>query len=388
MKRIVVVGASLAGLRAAETLRGQGFGGELTIVGEETHAPYDRPPLSKDFLLGKSETADLRLAGDTALDATWLLGRRARALRPGLVEVDGHDAVPADGVVITTGARARRLPTPRGLRGMHVLRTLDHAVALKKDLDQANNIVIVGAGFIGTEVASVAAGLGRTVTVVDTLERPFTGQLGNEPADLLRRTLADHGVVLRTGVAIAEIEGVERVSRVLLTDGTRLPADLVLTGIGAAPSCEWLAGSGVACEDGVLTDAWGRTTVPGIVAAGDVARFERGTSRVRVEHWTNARDMPVIAARTLLADAADADPGAPHTAPPYFWSEQFGHRIQLAGRIDPGLPVEFVEGAVEDGRFVAVQYRDGSITAVLGWSMPREFTHWRRRNDSSLRIAA
>lgn len=391
MTHIAVVGASLAGLRAAETLRAEGYDGEMTIIGDESHPPYDRPPLSKDFLLGKIETADIALADSATRDslaARWVLGRAATSLRPGQVTIGDGETLAVDGIVIATGARARRIPKGDKLTGSHVLRTLDDAVSLRQTLKSAQRIVIVGAGFIGAEVASTAAALGKRVTIVEAADQPFHAHLGRVASDLLRRTMSDHTVEIRTGHTVAEFDGTQRASTVVLDDGTRLPADLVLVGIGAIPNTEWLEGSGVLCDNGVLTDSWGRTNVAGIVAAGDVARFQRGDRQIRVEHWTSASGMAATAARALLAHLTGGAPGAPHLDAPYFWSDQFGHRIQMVGRIQADLPVDIVEGAVDDARFVAVQRRDDAVTAVLGWSMPREFTQWRRRNNDSLRAAA
>lgn len=391
MTHIAVVGASLAGLRAAETLRAEGFDGELTIIGAEPHLPYDRPPLSKDFLLGKIDTADIALADSAtrdSLEARWALGQAATSLRPGQVTIGSSETLTADGIVIATGARARRIPNGGDLAGIHVLRTLDDAVSLRRELESAQRVVIVGAGFIGAEVASTAAALGKRVTIVEAAEQPFHAHLGPLASDLLRRTMSDHAVEILTGHTVAELDGAQRVSAVVLDDDTRLPADLVLVGIGAIPNTEWLEGSGVLCDNGVLTDAWGRTNIAGVVAAGDVARFQRGDRQIRIEHWTTASSMAATAARALLAHLTDGAPCAPHLDAPYFWSDQFGHRIQMVGRIQPDVPVDIVEGAVDNARFVAVQRRDNAITAVLGWSMPREFTQWRRRNNKSLRAAA
>jgi len=389
VSHVVVVGASLAGLRAAETLRAEGFDGELTIIGSERHLPYDRPPLSKDFLLGKVEANQLGLCDDAMLDALgarWLLDRSATALTAGAVHLDSGEATePADGVVLTTGARARQLMSD-GLDGVHTLRTLGDAVALRADLATASRIVIIGAGFIGTEVASTAVSLGKHVTILEAQPQPFRNQLGTLCGALLCHTLTEHGVDLRVGAGVAEILGGDRVSGVALTDGTRIAADLVLVGVGAVPNTEWLTTSGVECDNGVLTDEWGRTNLPRVVAAGDVARYRRGAGHLRVEHWTNARDMPVIASRALLAALSGTETlGEPHDQAPYFWSEQCDRRIQLAGRIRPEQPIEVVDGAFEDGRFVAVQHHERAPSAVVGWDMPREFTRYRRQNDAALR---
>lgn len=385
MRHVAVVGASLAGLRAAEALRDQGFDGRLTIVGDEPHAPYDRPPLSKDFLLGKSEAADIALCDAALRDslaADWRLGVSASGLEDGVLALGDGDRLAADGFVLATGARARTLAACPP--GVHTLRTLDDAAALRADLASARHLVIVGAGFVGMEVASAAVALGARVTVVDTAAAPFRNRLGPVAADLLLGVARDHGVDLRTGVGSVVPVGAERVTGISLDDAAPLPVDLVLAGIGAIPNTEWLAGSGVDCDGGVLVDGWGRTRTRGVVAAGDVAR---PTGAARTEHWTHARDTPATAVRALLADTVGGDPGPPPDSA-YFWSEQFGHRIQLAGRLDPDAPVDIVDGAIEEARFVGVQRRDGALTAVLGWSMPREFTRLRRRNDADLRATA
>ncbi|MEX5720873.1 NAD(P)/FAD-dependent oxidoreductase [Geodermatophilus maliterrae] len=377
---VAVVGASLAGLSAARAVRARSFDGHVVVIGDEPHAPYDRPPLSKDLLAGTSTLEDVALgtAADEALDLEWRLGTAAVGLDAATRSVrlaDGSE-VRADGVVLATGARARHLPGTGGLAGVHVLRTLDDALALRADLLAGRSLVVIGAGFIGAEVASTARGLGLEVTVVEALPVPLAGPLGPEMGAVCAGLHADHGTRLLTGTGVARLVGSPRVEAVELADGRRLPADVVVVGIGAVPNVEWLAGSGVALDDGVVTDARGATTVPGIVAVGDCASTwsaEAGRA-LRSEHWTAALEQPVTAVATLLGE----DPAAPAPVP-YFWSEQYGSRIQFAGSRRDGDVVRVLEGDPAERSFLAVYERDGRPVAVLGMDQPRLFTRWRRQ---------
>jgi 3-phenylpropionate/trans-cinnamate dioxygenase ferredoxin reductase subunit len=377
---IAVVGASLAGLSAARALRARSFDGRLVVIGDEPHAPYDRPPLSKDLLAGTSTLEDVALgtAADEALDLEWRLGTAAVGLDPSTRSVrlsDGSE-VRADGVVLATGARARRLPGTEGLAGVHVLRTLDDALALRADLLTARSLVVIGAGFIGAEVASTARGLGLDVTVVEALPVPLAGPLGAEMGAVCAGLHADHGTRLLTGTGVARLVGAPRVEAVELADGRRLPADVVVVGIGAVPNVEWLAGSGVPLADGVLTDARGATGLPGVVAVGDCAAVwspEAGRA-VRSEHWTHALEQPATAVAALLGE----EPSGPAPVP-YFWSEQYGSRIQFAGSRRDGDAVRVLEGDPAGRSFLAVYEREGRPVAVLGVDQPRLFTRWRRQ---------
>jgi 3-phenylpropionate/trans-cinnamate dioxygenase ferredoxin reductase subunit len=389
MTSVVVVGASLAGLRAAQTLRDEGFDGELTLVGAENRLPYDRPPLSKDILLGEAEPSDIALADDAqyaALDATWVLGRPATGLEPGRVRV-GETVLPADGVVIATGGRARVLPHC-SMPGVHTLRTLDDALALRDNLKRADRVVVIGAGFIGTEVASAAAAVGCRVTITMAEPTPLVGKVGSAVSEVLRQTMSERGVEQRTGVLVDEMVARDGGAvTVHLTDGARLTADVVVVGCGATPNVEWLSGSAVRMRDGVVIDDWGRTSEPGVVAAGDVACRRQGDGHVRTEHWTHARDMPVVAARTLLAHLRGTEPPDPYAAEPYFWSDQFGLRLQVAGTVDPAREMRVVDGAIADRSFVAAQFAGERLTAIVGFNAPRPFLQWRRRNAPALLAA-
>ncbi|MFI6284869.1 NAD(P)/FAD-dependent oxidoreductase [Streptomyces sp. NPDC051018] len=384
MTTIAVVGIGLAGVRAAETLRAGGYDGRLVLVGEETVEPYDRPPLSKQVLSGERDLRDIALTDEdsrAALDAEWLLGVRATALDPvsrTLSLADGR-SLSADGVVIATGARARRLPGMPDMGAVHTLRTLDDAHRLRADLSRPGRVVVVGGGFIGAEVASSARGLGHEVTVVECEPMPLARQLGPAAAEILCRLHRDHGVALVTGVGVTGLLGEDSVRAVVLSDGRLLPADVVVVGVGAVPNTEWLAGSGVACDNGVLTDEWCRTTVPGVVAAGDAAAYRCRGGRLRIEHWTNARDMPVTAAGSLVAGFQGQDPAAQpaHDPLPYVWSDQYGVRLQIAGRPAAGDVLELVSGSFDDS-FAAVYRNAGEISGVLAVDSAREFGRLRR----------
>ncbi|MGP3925795.1 NAD(P)/FAD-dependent oxidoreductase [Streptomyces sp. 8N616] len=381
MRSVAVVGASLAGLSAARSLRKHGYDGRLVIIGDETHRPYDRPPLSKEFLAGKVDEDGLGLEADGEdLGAEWLLGARAAGLDRGDRSVrlaDGRE-VRADGVVIATGAAARTLPGSDGLAGVHVLRTVEDARALRDDLARGGGLVVIGGGFIGAEVASTAYGLGLDVTVVEAAPTPLAGPLGPEMGGVVSALHADHGVRLLCGTGVQGVVGNGRVGAVLLRDGRRIPADTVVVGVGARPCTDWLEGSGVPLENGVRCDAAGATGVPGVVAVGDCAAWYDpavGTHR-RVEHWTGARERPAAAVAALLSGGTAA-PAPPR--PPYFWSDQYGVRIQFAGHAAQADSVAVEEGAASDRSFLAVYRRAGRPVAVLGVDQARQFTRWRRQ---------
>ncbi len=390
MRGVTVVGASLAGLSAARALRAKGFDGRIVVVGDEPHLPYDRPPLSKTFLTGAALSDDLRLLGeqDEQLGVEWRLGERAVALDPATrtTTLAGGEQVSSDAVVLATGARARRLPGTDDLAGVHVLRTLDDAVALRDALPAGGALVVVGAGFIGGEVASSARSLGVDVTVVEAQDTPLCAQLGELMGAVVGRLHTEHGVRLRTGVGVARLVGTGRVEAVELVDGTVLPADTVVVGIGAQPNVEWLADSGLDVAGGVRTDATCATAAPGVVAVGDCARsYDVHTARhVRHEHWTSALQQPATAAATLLGRPA------PSSDVPYFWSEQHGRMVQLAGTPAGGDVLTVVHGSVDDRSFVVTYERAGDLVAVLGVGAGGPFARWRRtlRTAAAARLAA
>ncbi|CAM5647795.1 NAD(P)/FAD-dependent oxidoreductase OS=Streptomyces alboniger OX=132473 GN=CP975_05090 PE=4 SV=1 [Streptomyces alboniger] len=385
LRTVTVVGASLAGLYAARELRAQGFDGRLVVVGAEPHQPYDRPPLSKGFLTGTADEGRLALsdAEETAeLAAEWILGVRARALdaRGRTVVLDDGRTLPSDGVVIATGASARRLPGP-ALTGVHTLRTLDDARALRTALTAGpRRVVVIGGGFIGAETASSCVALGHDVTVVEAAPVPLAAPLGEEPARACAGLHTNAGARLLTGVGVRALRGAPRgpataphITSVELCDHRVLPADLVVVGIGAVPRTDWLAGSPLSLDDGVLCDDGCVTNLPQVVAVGDVAR----TGGHRAEHWTSATQQPRLAVRNLLAGRT-VETARPL---PYFWSDQYGTRIQFAGRRREGDTVRTVEGslAAPSEGFLAVYERAGRAVAALAVGRARPFMKLRRK---------
>lgn len=375
MDRVVIVGASLAGLRAAESLRSNGHEGAITVVGAEKHRPYDRPPLSKQVLTGKVAPDGTTLPFDDSLDVEFVLGTEAAGLdldRRRLLLAGGAD-LGYDGLVIATGAAPRILASAPPGPGIHYLRTLDDAVALRDDLQAAGSVVVIGAGFIGLEVACSAAALGHPVTVLEALPVPLERSVGAEMGRAVMEWHLAKGMDLRAGTALESIAGNGRPEVVVLADGTRLPADAVVVGVGVTPVTGWLDGSGLDVANGVLCDERLRVLrsgrpLPDVVAAGDVARwFHPGYGeRVRVEHWTNATEAGEAAARTLLL-GEEAEPYAPT---PYFWSDQHGIKLQFVGRAAPGDRTEVIEGSWEEDRLLVAYGRQDRLVAALGLRRP------------------
>jgi 3-phenylpropionate/trans-cinnamate dioxygenase ferredoxin reductase subunit len=379
---ITIVGASLAGIRAAETLRRDGFAGTITLIGDEPHAPYDRPPLSKQFLAGTIERDRLSLVAPDALTALGLelrLGVRAVGLdvETRTLRLDDGTAHTYDGLLIATGATPRRLPGTEHLAGVHTLRTVDDSIALREAFGAGpRRVVVIGAGFIGAEVAATARGLGIEVSMIEALPVPLGRVLGDDIGNVMAAVHREHGVDLRLGVGVDGIDGDTRVERVRLSDGSVVDADIVVVGIGVVPNTGWLEGSGLEIDNGVLCDA---TTLaaPHVTAAGDVARWynPRFDETARVEHWDHAIEMAAHAARRLLVDDAEATAFAPV---PFFWSDQYDRKIQLAGRTRYDDTVELVTGSLEERRFAAVYGRAGRLVAVLGMNRPRHVMQYRQ----------
>jgi 3-phenylpropionate/trans-cinnamate dioxygenase ferredoxin reductase subunit len=394
MRTVAVVGASLAGLRAVEELRSQGFDGRIAVVGEEPHRPYDRPPLSKAYLAGTCSPESLRLADDSETDelaAEWHLGVRAESLDPGTrsVRLSSGEEIAADGIIIATGGRARTLPGSEGLAGVHTVRTLDDAATLRADLKNSSvGVVVIGAGWIGAEVASTCHTLGRPVTIVEASPTPLARVLGPTMGAVCAALHTDHGVALRTGVGVQSLTSTgfgpwKRVTGVDLADGTHLPADVVVVGIGMRPNTEWLAGSGLAVDNGVLCDTGCVTALPSIVAVGDVARYQGPGGPVRHEHWTNASEQPATAVRNLLAGMTIEE----YRPSGYFWSNQYGTRLQVAGHPGDADEVTVVDGSPNDLRFVAEYRREGSTVGVFAMNNPKLFGRLRRQLDVRLASA-
>jgi NADPH-dependent 2,4-dienoyl-CoA reductase/sulfur reductase-like enzyme len=385
VRSVVVVGGSLAGLRAAEELRYQGFDGAIAIVGEEPDRPYDRPPLSKQVLAGEWEPDRIELGPTVvddldALDLDWHLGTRAvdLDLNDRQVLLDDDRQLPFDGLVIATGATPRNLPNPNQLAGIHTLRTLDDCLAIRAALDATpQRVVVVGAGFIGSEVAATCRTRGLDVTLVEALPVPMELAVGPVIGALSADIHRDHGVDVRLGVGVDGFVGGERVARVHLADGSVIPADVVVVGVGVVPSTGWLDGSGLPLDNGVVCDETG-LVAPGVVAAGDVARWpsRRFGCRLRVEHWDNAVAMGEHVAQRLLASSPDEDL-APYDPVPWFWSDQYDRKLQLAGLAAGADEMVVVDGSLAERRFAAIYRRGESIGAVLAMNRPRMVVKYR-----------
>jgi 3-phenylpropionate/trans-cinnamate dioxygenase ferredoxin reductase component len=386
----VIVGASLAGINAARTLRLQGHTGSIIVVDADSERPYDRPPLSKQILTGEWEPEKILLpAGKEDLDLEFRLGVRAKAVDLGarqitLEGVDGAAANTAfDSLIIASGASARRLPDSAGIVGVHVVRTLADSLALRAELDAGpSRVVVIGAGFIGAEVASSCRKRGIEVTLVEAMPLPLERILGTEMGQVCAQVHIENGVDLRLGVGVLQLEtetvdGVEKVIGVALTDGTTVAAEIVVVGIGVTLNIDWLEGSGLTLDDGVVCDNT-LLAAPGVVAAGDIARYPsaRFGRMLRVEHWETAIAGGEAAARRLLAEASGETPVV-FDPIPWFWSDQYDRKIQLAGRPMPTDTCVVVHGSTDEFRFVAL-YGDGDrLTGVLGMNRPRHVVQLR-----------
>jgi len=364
---IVIVGGGLAAARTAEQLRRAEYTGPITIVSDEDHLPYDRPPLSKEVL--RSETDDVTLKPAEFYDEndiTVALGKAARSIDVAAQTVtlsDGSE-LGYDELIIATGLVPKRIPSFPNIEGIHVLRSFDESLALREQAASARNAVVVGAGFIGCEVAASLRGLGVDVVLVEPQPSPLASVLGEQIGALVARLHRAEGVDVRCGVGVAEVQGTEKVQKVVLGDGTELDADLVVVGIGSHPATEWLDGTGIDVDNGVVCDASGRSSAPHVWAIGDVASWRHSLGhQVRVEHWSNVADQ----ARALVPAMLGKDAPAAVSVP-YFWSDQYDVKIQCLGEPEAGDVVHIVE---DDGRkFLAYYERDGVVAGVVGGGMP------------------
>ena len=386
----VIVGASLAGINAARTLRLQGHTGSIIVVDADSERPYDRPPLSKQMLTGEWEPEKILLpAGKEDLDLEFRLGVRAKAVDLAAREItlEGVDGTVAntafDSLVIASGASARRLPDTAGIAGVHVVRTLADSLALRAELEAGpSRVVVIGAGFIGAEVASSCRKRGIEVTLVEAMPLPLERILGAEMGQVCAQVHIENGVDLRLGTGVLQLEteivdGVEKVVGVALTDGTSVATEIVVVGIGVTLNIDWLEGSGLTLDDGVVCDNT-LLAAPGVVAAGDIARYPsaRFGRMLRVEHWETAIAGGEAAARRLLAEASGETPVV-FDPIPWFWSDQYDRKIQLAGRPMPTDTCVVVHGSTDEFRFVAL-YGDGDrLTGVLGMNRPRHVVQLR-----------
>ena len=374
LKQVVVVGAGVAGTRAAEALREDGYDGALTIVGAERQAPYHRPPLSKKLLTGEVHRAGVDIAAQFDIGARVLRGASAIKLDLSSRTVHLRDenqdlSAQFDGLVIASGAVPREWPGGPVPDGVLVLRTVEDCLAIRKRLSSRPRVVVVGGGFIGAEVAASCRSMGLDVALIEKATSPLLAALGKELAPRWAELHREHGVDVRVGIGVDSFVGNGRVEAVRLSDNSQVPADVVIIGLGVTPATDWLEGSGLRIDDGVICDATGaaeRSTrdVP-VVAAGDVARwwhplYER---HLRTEHWDDAGRQGAAAARTLLAgpDRAEA-----YDDVPYFWSDQYDVKVQMLGVPTDYDAVEIVEGDADGWEFVAAYGRGGRTIAMLG----------------------
>ncbi|WP_283606317.1 NAD(P)/FAD-dependent oxidoreductase [Mycolicibacterium poriferae] len=364
---VVIVGGGLAAARTAEQLRRAEYTGAITIVSDENHLPYDRPPLSKEVLRAETDDVTLKPAEFYAdNDITVLLGNGARSVdtvAKSLTLADGT-TLGYDELVIATGLVPKRIPSFPDLPGIHVLRSLDESRALRSEARDATRAVVVGAGFIGCEVAASLRTLDVNVTLVEPQPAPLASVLGEQIGGLITRLHRAEGIDVRCGVGVAEVSGDDRVRTVTLSDGSELDADLVIVGIGSKPATDWLEDSGITIDNGVVCDEVGRTTAPHVWAIGDVASWlDVVAGQVRVEHWSNVADQARAMVPAMLGHEASAA-----VTVPYFWSDQYDVKIQCLGEPEATDTVHIVE---DDGRkFLAYYERDGVVVGVVGGGMP------------------
>ena len=366
-KGIVIVGGGLAAARTAEQLRRADYTGPIMIVSDEVHLPYDRPPLSKEVL--RKEVDDVALKPRDWYDEndiTLRLGSAATSLdtHEQTVTLDDGTVLGYDELVITTGLVPRRIPAFPDLEGIRVLRSFDESMALREHASAARRAVVIGAGFIGCEVAASMRGLGVDVVLVEPQPQPLAAVLGEQIGELVARLHRDEGVDVRLGLGVAEVRGEGRVDTVVLTDGTEVPADLVVVGIGSRPATEWLDGSGIEVDNGVICDEAGRTSAPSVWALGDVASWRNPMGhQARVEHWSNVAEQARVVVPAMLGRDTPSN-----VVVPYFWSDQYDIKIQCLGEPHATDIVHLVE---DDGRkFLAYYERDGVLVGVVGGGLP------------------
>lgn len=385
-ERLVVIGASLAGMRAVLTARKSGFTGPLTLVGGELHLPYDRPPLSKAYL-DEEEPAHpgfpAAASMATALDVdvrtdTWAASLDAERKVVGLStgeELEYH------ALIIATGAEARTLPGSEGISGVHCLRTLDDAIAIRSALEAGARTVVIGAGFIGSEIASGARKRGLSATILEALPVPLVRSVGEEMGKACAELHINNGTDLRCGVKVTGLQSEDgKVTGVGLDDGSTVPADLVVVGIGVTPNTGWLKGSGITLHErdgGIVCDETLGTGLPGVYAAGDVVHFPNQLfdgEMMRVEQWTNANEQGALAAKNAL----NPDEAKPSAAVPYFWSDWYGHRIQFVG-IPQADEIRVVSEELGEEKFLALYRRGDRLIGCISIDRPSEIMKYRRQ---------
>ncbi len=386
-RTFVIVGAGLAGARAAEALRDKEFDGRIVMIGAEEHLPYDRPPLSKGYLQGKDSDDDITLHARAWYDDRSIelrLGTKVTDLDPTAHEVtlDGGERMRYDRVLLATGSSPRRLDLPGAdLDGVHVLRTVGDSDALRAAFDPAARVVVIGGGWIGLETAAAARLAGAEVTVLESQEQPLLGVLGARIAAVFADLHREHGVDLRTTVAveaIEEAEGSGRVGAVRLADGTRLPATAVVVGVGASPNVDLAVGAGLDVDNGVLVGAGGQSSDPDVFATGDIANLQNSAvgGRIRVEHWANAHDQPVAVAGAML------DLGEEFDLLPFFYTDQYDLGMEYVGHGSADDDVVVRGDTTGSREFIAFWLRDGRLTAAMAVNL------WDKVEDLKAIIAA
>ncbi|MFQ6396215.1 NAD(P)/FAD-dependent oxidoreductase [Nocardia sp. KC 131] len=386
--QVLVVGAAASGLCTVEALRRKKYAGKITVLGAEPYAPYDRPPLSKQVLSGAwaPERAELRSQEMlSALDAEFILGDAAVALDPltHTVRTESGRDLQADAIVIATGVRARTLPNQPDLAGVHVLRALDDALALRADLLTATHLVVVGEGVLGAEIAATARILGVDVTMTGPQPAPMALQVGTLVSQVLAELHIERGVRLRLGTGVRSLVGTDgRVTGVELGTGEVLPADVVVVAIGAIPATEWLESSGLHLDNGVVCDSRCRAA-EGIYAVGDVARWQHQhfDGLIRLENRTNATEQAAAVAAVIVGE------DQPYAPVPYFWTDQFDAKLQVHGVLSADAEVDIVEGEISARRFVARYRSSGVVTGVLGWNMPKQARQRRQEIVDALAVS-
>ena len=371
-RTFVIIGAGLAGAKAAEALRDEGFEGTVVLFGSEPDRPYERPPLSKGYLLGKAERDSVFVHPAAWYDEHHVDLRTDTTVRG--IDRDAHEVITADGdrlhydkLLLATGASPRRLPVPGAdLRGVYYLRSVEDSDEIKAALRPDARVVVIGAGWIGLETAAAARAAGAEVTVLEQAELPLQHVLGSEIARVFAALHADHGVDLRGGVSVSELlpaaGKADTVGAVRLADGTEIPADAVIVGVGITPTVDLAEAAGLDVDNGVLVDEHLQSSDGDIVAAGDIANAEHPLlgRRIRVEHWANALNQPAVAARTMLGAAASYD------RLPYFYTDQYDLGMEYLGYVSPDDDPDVVVRGDLDGReFIAFWLVDGRVVAGM-----------------------
>jgi len=365
-RTLLIVGASLAGAKAAEGARTTGYDGRIVLVGAEPERPYERPPLSKDVLRGEKDSETARVHDEGYYDehgVELLTGRTVEALdlSAGQARLDGGETLGFTTAVLATGAEPRRLPLPGAdLYGVHYLRTRTDSLRLGDAIRAGGRVAVVGAGWIGSEVAASARQLGAEVVLIDPEPVPLRRVLGDEVGEMFRSLHADHGVALRLGTGVTELQGTGRVANVVLGDGRVEPADVVVIGVGVTPRVALATDAGLKVDNGVVVDEFLETSAPGVYAAGDVASawHPHYQGHLRVEHWANALN------QGLAAGANAAGERTAYTRLPYFFSDQYDLGLEYVGYSRPGDDL-VVRGSLEDRELVAFWHRDGVVSAAM-----------------------